>query len=159
MKKFNNNGFVLVETIIVSSFIAGFLIFSFIEFTSLANSYSDSFKYNTVEGLYATENIKNYILTDSQFLNSLENLENPDKMVNITNCSMFKSEVYCKKLFELSNVEDIMVCNNYFDIENINVSDEDFKTFISKIAGTGEEKYRIIIKFKNSTFATIRFGE
>lgn len=159
MKKIDNKGFVLIETIIVSSFVAGILIFIFIEFTSLSSSYSESFKYNTVENLYTTENIKNYILTDSNFLNSLYNSINPDKVIDITDCSMFTNENYCKKLFELSNVENVIVCNNYFDEKNIKILDEDFKTFINKINGTGKEKYRIISKFKDSTFATIRFGE
>lgn len=159
MKKTNNKGFVLIETIIVSSFVAGILIFTFIEFTSLTSSYSESFKYNTVEDLYTTENIKNYILSDSNFLTTLNDSINPDKVMDITNCSMFTNDNYCKKLFELSNIENIIVCNNYFDEKNISVKDEDFKTFIDKIKGTGKEKYRIIVKFKDSTFSTIRFGE
>ncbi len=159
MKKNNNKGFVLIETIIVSTFVAGILIFIFIEFTSLSSSYSDSFKYNTVEDLYATENIKDYILSDSNLLSTLNNSINPDKVHDVTNCSMFTNQNYCKRLLELNNVEQLIICSNYFDEKNISVDDEDMKTFIKMVKGTGKEKYRLLAKFKDGTFATIRFGE
>lgn len=159
MKKINNSGFVLIETIIVSSFVAGILIFIFIEFTSLSNSYSESFKYNTVENLYAVENIKNYFLSDPYAVSLLNDSINPDKVKNITDCSIFTNENYCKRLLELNNIEELIVCNNYYDEKNIVVTDEEFKEFIKKVKGTGKEKYRLLAKFKNGTFATIRFGE
>lgn len=159
MKKINNKGFVLIETIIVSAFVAGILIFTFIQFTSLTSSYSDSFKYNTVEDLYAVENIKNYFLSDSSALTLLNDSINPDRVKDITDCGIFTNESYCKRLLELSNIEELIVCNNYFDEKNVYVKDEGFKEFIKKIKGTGKEKYRLVAKFKDSTFATIRFGE
>ncbi len=159
MKNWYNKGFVLIETLIVTSFVAGVLIFSFIEFTSISKSYEESFKYNTVENLYALEDIKNYILSDPGALNAINSSINPDKIIDITNCSIFTSVDYCNKLYELSNINRIIISNNYFDIRNISVDDEYFKTFIDKIKGSGNQKYRLIASFKNYTYATLRFGD
>ena len=60
MKKNSNKGFVLAETLIVTTFVAGILFFMFVQFTSLSKNYNDSYKYNTVEDLYALRNIRDY---------------------------------------------------------------------------------------------------
>ena len=44
MKK-NNRGFTLVETLVVSSFIVGILVFLFAQFSKLKKSYDASFEY------------------------------------------------------------------------------------------------------------------
>ena len=46
MKK-NNRGFTLVETLVVSAFIVGILIFLFSQFSRLKSSYEASFEYYT----------------------------------------------------------------------------------------------------------------
>lgn len=159
MKKMNNKGFILAETLIVTTFVAGILIFIFIQFTSVSQTYEDSYKYNTVEDLYALEDIKNYILSDIGAIKFIDESINPDKIIYITNCSIFTNEDYCKKIFELEEIEQIIVSNNYFEPNNISVSDEEFSSFIKKIKGTEKQKYRLIASFKNHTYATLRFGE
>ena len=49
MNKINNKGFVLAETLIVTSFVAGVLLYLFIQFSNLNKNYNNSFKYNTIE--------------------------------------------------------------------------------------------------------------
>lgn len=159
MKKMNNKGFMLAETLIVTTFVAGVLIFIFTQFTTVGSTYEESYRYNTVENLYALEDIKNYILSDVTALELIDNSINPDKIIYITDCSIFTSEDYCKKLFELEGIDQIMISNNYFDPNNISINDEEFLTFIRKIKGSGNQKYRIIASFKNFTYSTIRFGE
>ena len=46
-------------------------------------------------------------------------------------------------------------------LKNINftIEDENLKNFIDKINPGDNQKYRLIAKFNNNTFATIRFGE
>ena len=72
MKKLNSSGFMLAETLIVTTFVAGILIFLFIQFTNLGKAYDDSYIYNTTEGLYALEDIKKYINTDLDLLLYIE---------------------------------------------------------------------------------------
>ena len=60
MKK-SYRGFTLVETLIVSAFIIGILIFLFSQFTKLKKSYDTSFENNTIPALYKARNINRYL--------------------------------------------------------------------------------------------------
>lgn len=170
MKKTNNKGYMLIETLIVSTFVAGILLFLFIQFSNLNKNYNDAFKYNTVDGLYALEDIKNYILQDISAYNKIKENISINDYIDIIDCSLFTNKKFCEELVNLENIEIIYVTNNYFK-SDINVStspsistnflntEEDFNIFIDKINPSGDEEYRLIAKFKNNTFATIRFGE
>lgn len=166
MKKLNNSGFSLVETLVVTIFIATVLIFLFIQFSNLNSSYEDSFKYNTVEGIYALEDIRDYLEIDSQY-EIIENKLSSKDYIDISDCSVFTDLTYCQKLFEYENIARIIVVNNIANYEGlfetavgykIKLEDE-FLDFINQINNQGSEKYRLIVKFNNDTYATIRFGE
>lgn len=159
MKKNISKGFMLAETLVVTAFVAGVLIYLFIQFTNLSNNYNDSYNYNTVEGLYSVRNIRNYILSDLEALTHIENNLSPNNYIDILDCSIFSEQPYCQKLFELENVNKVIITTNVFDKEMFSIYDSGFKKFINKISAEGNEKYRILVEFKNSTYATIRFGE
>jgi len=158
MKKINNKGFSLVETLVVTIFIATVLIFLFIQFSNLNSSYEDSFKYNTVEGLYALEDIKEYLENDFEY-QLIENELSSKNYIDISDCSIFLDETYCQKLLEFENINNIVVAKNLDSYENIFTNSKEFIEFSSKINNKGKEKYRIIASFNDNTFATIRFGE
>ena len=61
MKKNKNSGFMLIETLLVSTFVLGVLTYLFLQFSALKRSYDDNFKYNTVPSLYGVKNINQYI--------------------------------------------------------------------------------------------------
>jgi len=65
MKKNNIKGFVLAEVIIVSVVVITALTVMYMQFISVNNSYYRSFKYNTVDDLYATNNIRSFIEDDN----------------------------------------------------------------------------------------------
>lgn len=148
----------LAETLIVTTFVAGVLIFLFIQFTNLSNSYNDSYQYNTVEGLYALRNMRDYLLSDENALTSLENITY-DNNLDITNCSIFTEKNYCLKLLELENINKIFITTNAVSEDLFYNFDDGLKKFISKINSEGTEKYRLIAEFNNSTYATLRFGD
>lgn len=158
MNKINNKGFVLAETLIVTSFVAGVLLYLFIQFSNLNKNYNNSFKYNTIEALYALSDVKDFINTDIKMSNYL--LDMNDSYTDITDCSFFSSSDYCISLFEELNIEEILVSTNVINSKDIFEDEEqDMKDFINKIEFGCNGAYRLIAKFKNSTFATIRFGD
>lgn len=159
MKKLNNKGFMLAETLIVSTFVAGVLIFLFIQFTNLGKAYDDSYIYNTPEGLYALEDIKEYINTDLDVQLYIEQNIETMKYIDLTNCDLFTNKDYCTNLFRLENIDKIFITTNTFDKQIIKDYSEDFSAFINKIVSEGNEKYRLVASFKNSTFATLRLGD
>lgn len=159
MKKNTNKGFVLAETLIVTTFVAGILIFLFIQFTNLSKNYSESYKYNNVEDLYALRNIRNYIESDTTALSTIEEEILKKQYIDITDCSIFTEKNYCLKLFELENIKKILISKNDLDKDLFINYHEGFKKFINKINSEGTHKYRLLVEFNNSKYATIRFGE
>lgn len=159
MKKLNNEGFMLAETLIVTTFVAGILIFLFIQFTNLGKAYDDSYIYNTPEGLYALEDIKEYIESDPDLLLYIDENIAISKYIDLTDCSLFTNKEYCTNLFNLENIDKVFITTNNFDKEYITGYNEDFNIFINKIVNEGSEKYRLVASFKNGMFATLRLGD
>ena len=157
MKKIYNEGFVLLETLIVTVFISSVLLFLFIQFNTLNKNYEESYDYNSVEKIYALNNISNYILNDWNFYQKIES--NTDDYINITDCSMFSNVDFCKKIYSYEDIDTIFVTKNTFDKNAFLDYDDDIRKFIQKISPIGNEKYRLIAKFNSGEFATVRFGD
>ena len=157
MKKKDSKGFMLAETLIVTTFVAGVLIFLFIQFSKLSNSYNEYYNYNTTEKMYALEDIKDYIKSDSVAQSKIIADVSENGYLNMTDCSGFSNTEYCLKLLQLENIEKIIVVPNYFNADNLNVSDEAISNFMRKISSEGDESHRLIAKFNDNTMATIRF--
>lgn len=159
MKKKCNQGFMLAETLIVTTFVAGILLFLYIQFSNLNKSYDESYQYNTVEGIYALQDIKYYIESDATALSYIEANIDDLKYIDIKNCQIFNSKEDCLTLLQLENIKSIFITTNKVPINLIKDYNQDFLHFISKISQEGNQPYRIVTEFNNSTFATIRFGE
>lgn len=157
MKK-NEKGFMLLETLIVTTFVAGVLILLFVQFSNLSRKYESSYKYNTVEGIYALDDIREYIEYED-FITYIDDNIATDRYIDITNCSLFKSKETCLNLIETENIDRVFVTTNLVPTDRITRYDEEFLEFINKINEEGDEPYRLVASFKNSTYATIRFGE
>ena len=159
MKKIYSKGFMLVEALVVTAFVAGVLLFLFVQFSKLSNSYNEYYIYNTVEGMYSLEDIKNYAENDTAFMSYIESNLTDSNHINISDCSLFTDKNYCLTLFELLNIDSVYVLSNNRSYKNIVIDSPDFSKFIERINNKGTEPYRIIGSFNNGTFATIRFGE
>ena len=159
MKKNSTKGFMLAETLVVTTFVAGILIYLFIQFTNLSQNYNDAYSYNTVEGLYSVRNIRDFIIKDVAALTSIDTIIENNGYAEITNCDQFTEKNYCLKLFELENIKEIFITNSNFDKDLFSTSNEGFKKFIKKIKSQDNNKYRILVEFNDSTYTTIRFGE
>lgn len=160
----NNKGFVLTEVLILSTVIIGVLIFMYSQFKNINRSYQYSFKYDTVEGMYLANNIVNYI-NDGNFDKLVELLNNDSKgYIDITECNIENSNLisYCSSLFQKTGVEKIIFTHENLSKlrQNMNSLDSDFKKYINQIQTTNNENdYRIIIKYQNKTFASMRFNK
>ena len=158
MKKKSIKGFVLAETLIVSMFVAGVLIFLFIQFSNLSKNYIDSYKYNSIEDLYSLKNIRDYIEDDIEaWILIKDELKNND-FFEMTNCEIFSNKEYCLYLLEVKGIKQIYITENNFDENIFLFANAKFKKFSDKIKSEGLESYRIIAEFNNSKYATIRFG-
>ncbi len=173
MKKIFNRGFMLVETLVVSVFVIGVLLFMFTQFQKIRSNYELSFKYNTVNSLYAANNIRRYILSDG-FDSIVANLGG-NSYIDLTMCpdSYFTETNYCTNLFSGLNIY------NYSGTDNINkvifTKDDlgDLKAYLNNtpVSGFSEgmknyilgiktdsdtNNYRLIVEFTDNTYATLK---
>ena len=158
MKK-NNRGFMLAETLLVTTFVAGVLIYLYIQFISLSKNYHDSYNYNTVEDIYALSDVVEFINSDTDALNYIETNIEELKFIDISNCSLFTESDICTKLLSLENINEIFITKNVVPKSSIVGYTSGLMKFIKKINPSGVEPYRIVASFNNNTYATIRFGE
>ena len=159
MKKMNKKGFMLAETLIVTTFVASVLIFLFIQFSNLNNSYGKYFIYNTTEGLYSLNQVKIYIQSDSDFMDYIEEHVNQNSYLNITDCSLFTNPDYCLRLFNLIEVDKVYVLYNSSSYNSINLDSKSVTEFVKSINTPGTDTYRLVASFNDGTFATVRFGD
>ena len=160
----NNKGYALTEILILSTVIIGVLTFMYIQFKNINRGYQNSFNYDTVEGLYLANNILNYINSDG-YDTLVESLNNsPQGYIDITNCdvNLFEVGAFCEELFNKSKVKQVLFTEeNLYKIKSnmLNI-DNDMKNYIKQIKTTNDTKdYRIIVKYDNNTFASLRFNK
>ena len=163
MKKNNKKGFILAETIAVSTIVLAALVIIYTQFISINNSYYRSFKYNTVDDLYAVNNLKNYVEADG-VENLIQYIDNSEyTYADITACSTdyFVEYMYCETLLKSLNIktaiftkEDVQPLQNY--LKGNNIFSENMYSFIKSIHSDNSNSYRLIVEFKDDTFATLK---
>ena len=156
MKK-NNLGFMLAETLLVTVFVAGVLIYLYLQFSNLNKNYNDSYKYNSVEELYALEDIVEFIQNDEFAINYIYSNTANLHYIDISNCSLFTDTVTCRKLLKTANVNEIFVTTNTIPKKYVNDYSAGLNRFINKITPGETEPYRVVASFKNGNYATLRF--
>ena len=167
--KFNNKGFLLIETLIVTVFVVSTLIFLFVQFQRIETNYSRTFNYNTVDGLYRLSNIRDFI--DENAFTGVRNTLNSSSLpyVNISTCNAINNynpslstEIeYCELLFSVSDVKTLIMTDENTEsvieeLRNITFITQEKKDFIRYINYNDEfGKYRLIIEYTDGTFATL----
>ncbi len=159
--KKNQKGFLLIEAIVVITFIFGILFFLFIQFNSLFHHFNKSFNYNTVEGVYRVKELRRFLL-NTDFSDLIYELQGDSIFIEFSNCSFSNVVNYC---------QDIML---ELDVKNAYMVDEDitgFQTYVKSTKAFGHLEsyldyiqyqrdyggYRIIIEFNDGHFASINF--
>lgn len=163
MKKNQNKGFMLIETLLVSTFVLGVLTYLFVQFSALKRSYSDDFKYDTVPGLYAVKNINQYIMKQNGY-NALKTelgqpgyelgyLEFSCAYISGTTCSDLLMNVAAEKVYF---VRDNVFKNNIDVNVPIFASDDELYRFCKRINfGENDNSYHLIVKYTDNTYATM----
>ncbi len=171
MKKLNNKGFLLVETIVVATFTLTVLIVLFLQFKNLLVSYNNSYNYNTVEGIYDLKNVKKYI---SQYENKentltkqLSSASKPYLVFYNGNCNVdlgIGGTNFCEEIMKQGNFKTVLFSHSdATDLKNYLKSNEDsnisenMKILIKSLKKV-ENQNRLIAEFTDGTLATIVFG-
>lgn len=168
--KLGRKGFMLLETLIVSTVILSSLVFMYVQFVNIKTNYDRSFRYNTVPDIYMAKTISDY-LTDNGDIDilksTIDNAENG--YIDITNANSLtnsNSDIYSKLIMDMGISTILYVKNDFLSIKNYldtpsydNVKfSESFKKYILNMNADDTGKDKIIIKFNNNTFVNILVG-
>lgn len=160
MKKVNNKGFMLVETLIVSTFLLTVLLFIYIQFNNITKTYDASFKYNTVNGLYAVNNVVSYISNDG--LDKLKTSSSSEP-IDMTSCpSEYFNEVdYCTRLLATLKVKKAVFIDSDLTskVKENNSLDQAIIDFIDYIGPDKTSGYRVILEFNDNTLSSLKIGK
>lgn len=153
MKK---NGFALVETLIATTLVATVFTVLYVQFMNINENYRKTYENNTVEGLYASNNIKNYLLS-----NNYEDLA-ITSYINM-NCDMFTNKTQCNNLLSVLEVKNAYIMIDDItsireDIYNDSNISDGLKKFVKSVNTTTNPGYRLLVEFNNDTYATIKVG-
>lgn len=167
MKKNNNRGFMLVEVLLVSVFVSTVLLVLFVQFKKINNNYKKSFNYDTVEGLYLINNIKNRFITanDSNGYNfsnfntffKNENLKY-DNVLNSSIVSYNSNDNYFINLLNESSIKQLYIVKkdakeDMLKDKKISIELRDYIKYMK--FKTYNSNYFLVAEFKNGTFASI----
>ena len=161
MKK-NNKGFMLVEILVVSVFVSSVLIVLFVQFKKINNNYNTSFNYNTVEGLYLINSIKDRIITNTNTnnFNTYESKISDDKKYIDVYSLMCANDDYDSSILKNANISALYFARK--DAKNDILDDKDFsidfKEYVSYMNfKTENSDYFLIAEFTNGTYASVNF--
>lgn len=171
MKKNCQKGFMLAETLIVSTFIVGVLLIMFVQLRNISSGYKKSLTYNTVNALYAATNMREFLISDKyedliKYYQDNFSLDtsNPFVYLDLTSCptDLVDEIDYCNSLVSTLKIKTILFTdetNEYllrFLDEDISLS-KDMKNFIKYQKTDGEaSKYRIYLETTDGEFASIK---
>ena len=141
MKKIDNRGFVMVETIIVAVFIIGICTFLFANFLPLIADYERISDYDTVEAKYKAHEIRKMILRDLSNNNDLEELFiSIPSDVGYSRYSNYTTEVSGEAVIKNSlcdNLSSVNYCNKLLSSSFLGVKDIFITSFkLGKIKST-----------------------
>lgn len=171
MKKFNKKGFVLLETLVVCTFIITILVYLYVQFVNLKSSYDVSFKYDTVSNIYGLKQIDTFInkqygygdLKDDLKQSSIHYLELYKDRCEIQYFSNNYS--YCNKLMNYLNIKTLLLVDNNLDIIKTNLSENNpysnglLKYLKSIDPVMASKSYLLVAEFEDDTYASIKLDD
>ena len=114
MKKLNENGFLLVETLIVTVFVVSIFIFIYSNTIPLIGRYEQRFKYDDLDSVYAADLVRELIMeAPGSNFETVRTLPSGKKINEIT-CNQIGAGVptyitYCNDLLKELNVDKIYI--------------------------------------------------
>lgn len=168
--KINNRGFLLAESLVVSTFVLTILILLYVQFSNLTTNYKNSYNYNNVESIYDLSSVANY-LKDNNYNLTTQLSESKPYVIVFENgsCNMSAGIVdsFCDNLINKMDAKkiiytysDISIIKNYVSTtEDTNINQK-MREFISRVeTNTVLNKGRLFAEFNNGTYATIAMDE
>ncbi len=167
MKKLNKKGFMLTETLVVATFIVTTLVFLYTQARTINKSYTNGFKYNNSEELYALGNVSDYLKLNGLNMIGSASISISKKYIEVSSCrDTYLSETsYCNALMTSLKIKKVIITSQNLDgLKSVMQTDsdlsEEMKQFITSIKYSNSDSttYRLIAEFEDGTFATLNIA-
>ena len=110
MRKLNNKGFLMVETVIVSVFVLAIFLLVYRNSIPMVGMYKNRERYDDIDSVYNANLFRNLVIRDGYIYDSIIARVDNEGYVDITNCEVFResTEIYdtCINLKRLVGLED-----------------------------------------------------
>ena len=170
----NKKGFMLIETLIVTTFVVVVLVFMFVQIQNISNNYEKSFSYNSVKSLYKASDLREYLYTRNRQEMEDEIDSTTKGYIDLSSCNYSfytligeneqANTTYCESLYEslgvkkvLLSIEDLSVGKSKV-YENMEIDDisQKFADYINYVKYNGDNnKLRLLIEFNDESYASI----
>ena len=165
----NNKGFLLAESLVVSTFVLTVLIFLFVQYQNLMTTYKNNTNYNNPEAIYNLGSVGQYLNADASRLTSLSNSLGSNAYIRVYDKSSGGCNVnlglgtFCDTIFNAAGAKkviyvgsDLTSLKNYIKNNDDSYLNQSLRDFIRRIdADAIENKGRLIAQFDNGYYATI----
>lgn len=160
--RLDTKGFLLMETLLVSLTIAGILLYMYVQYSRITDSYHRMSRYNSVEKIYRTGNIKRFLLAeDDSFFEKVNtgNRTTSGKTVpGIYQVGESDFPSYGSSTL-LDNLEcrSIYIVRGKAKLENV---DSSFGPFLKTLSqDVDDNTYQIVVQYDDGDFAAITLRE
>lgn len=165
----NNRGFLLAESLVVSTFVLTVLIFLFVQYQNLMTTYKNNTDYNNPEAIYNLGSFGQYLNADPSRLTSLSNSLGSNAYIRVYDKSSGGCNVnlglgtFCDTIFNAAGAKkviyvgsDLTNLKNYIKNNDDSYLNQSLRDFIRRIdADAIENKGRLIAQFDNGYYATV----
>lgn len=171
MKK-NNKGFILLETLLVSTFIITVLIYLYIQFSNVKKSYDISFKYDTIQSLYGLKEISKFINNNYGYGDFKDDADNSDnkyiELYNDNTCKLtyFSDNfAYCNKIMSNLNIKTLLFVSSDVSylknkLKTNNPYSNNLYLYLRNLDPyIADNAYILIAEFNDKSFATLKIDE
>lgn len=105
MKRLSKQGFLLVETLVVTVFVMTIFIFLYRNSIPMVGEYERRSSYDDIDSVYAAQEVKKMVTSDANF-NSFVSLLETAYYKDITKCTLYADPNYCAILKNSLNIVD-----------------------------------------------------
>lgn len=112
MKTNRQNGFLLVETLIVTVFVMTLFLFIYRNVVPLIGEYTRRENYDDIDSVYAASLIRNLILSDGNYDSLVAGIDNEHPYKDISDCNLYQQKNLCNALKEQLNITQVIDENN-----------------------------------------------
>ncbi len=151
--RLDTRGFLLIETLLVSLTIAGILLYMYVQYSRITDSYHRLSQYNSVEKLYRARCIKDFLANSSADVYSL--VDRSGGIYKIERGSKIGTLSFNDNLWNQDlNLSLLYIVKGNVDIGS-NKIDSSFVPFLKTLSEVSDDTYQLLVKYTDGSFASV----